>query len=107
MRGSGQFFLGMTMCQTRLRSEACQCLDLISVNVEDGVELCDLQEVADSFVEVHELQFPALGLHEPVSAHQFPESCAIDIVYSGQVEQEHLMPAVDFFANEVAQQRVS
>ena len=73
------------MCQTRLRSKARHRLDLVIVNIEDGVKLCDLQEVAHSLVEVQELQFSALGLHESVSAHQFPEACAVDMAYSGQV----------------------
>src|SRR5229473_3617719 len=82
-------------------------LRLVVVNVEHRVKLGDLKKIAHLFVKIQKLQFSALAFHEPVPAHQFPEPCAVEIAYCGQIEHEFLMALVKVFVDQISQQRAA
>src|SRR5438874_13458116 len=53
--------------------EGLDCPFLIEINVKDGIELCDLQHVADLFCEIQQLQRAALFLHACERADQLAD----------------------------------
>ena len=77
-------------------------LRLLAMDIEDCVQLGDLQEVGNFLIQVQELYFSALALYQTVSANQFTQPGAIDVVDSGQVHHDFLATLGKIFPNEVA-----
>ena len=76
---------------------------LVVVDIEDGVELGQLQQVVDLLGQLEQFEGRALILDCGVGAHQFTQSRAIDIVHFTQIEQDALLSFGNQVANGVAQ----
>src|ERR1700739_3670661 len=73
------------------------------VDVEDGVELCELQNVLDLAGQVEQLESSTLILGCGVGANEFAQSRAIDIVHVAQIQQDVFRAFADQVANGLAQ----
>jgi len=54
---------------------------LFGINVEDGVELCELEQVVHFFCKVQEFQFAAAAFDSCVGADEFPDARAVDVIH--------------------------
>src|ERR1700687_6349 len=79
-------------------------LRLLAMDIENRVQLSDLQEVGNFLIQVQELYFSAFAFYQTVSADQFTQTRAIDVVDSSQVHHNFLAPLAKIFPNEIAQQ---
>src|SRR5258708_34331114 len=82
-------------------------LRLCIADSEHRVKLGHLKKISHLFVKIQKLQFSALAFDGPVPAHHFPEPCAVEIAYCGQIEHEFLMALVKVFVDQIAQQRAA
>jgi hypothetical protein len=87
--------------------EAGDCLGLVVMNIEYGVELGDLQEIADFLIEVQQFHFATLAFDGAVPAHELSEPGAVDVVNPGQIDENFGMPAAELPADEIAQRRAA
>jgi len=77
------------------------------LNVEDGVEPRDLEDVVDALGQVQEFQLAAGGADSGESADQFADAGAVDIVHVGEIQQDLLFSRGDQFLDGVAEGRAS
>src|SRR5262249_24393410 len=61
-------------------AERLDRLRFVVLHVEDGVQLCDLQQVMHLLGQVQQFQFPTLIADGGVSAHQLADPGAIDVI---------------------------
>src|SRR5262245_31701589 len=80
-----------TKVNSSLLSESLHRIRLVILDVEDGVQLGDLEQVVDFFGEVQQLQLAALVLSGRESANQLADSRAIDVVHVAEVQQDFLV----------------
>src|SRR5690349_16378521 len=74
----------------------------VFVNVEDGVELGDLQQILDALSEIEELQLSAAVGHGGETRHQLADPRAVDIRHIAQVQQDLLIVFGDQVAQRIA-----
>src|SRR6185369_17446909 len=75
-----------------LRSgEGRERLCLVVLDVEYGVQLCNLQKVTGLFGEVEKFQLATLIPRGGKRADQFPDSCAIDVSNLTKIHQDLLV----------------
>src|SRR6266404_3271377 len=67
---------------------AAQSAILVGVDLEDGEQLGQLQEIVHLFRQLQELQASASIFHSRVGADEFADTRAIDIVDIGQIQQD-------------------
>src|SRR5581483_7886267 len=87
--------------------KAAHRLGLVVVNIKDGVELGDLQEVVDLLGQVQEFQLAALVRDGRISVDKLADSRAVDIGYVSQVQQDILIALRQLFAHQITQLRTS
>src|SRR5215472_12055986 len=68
--------------------EGPECRGLVFVDVEEGEQASDLQQIADVFMQVHELHFPTVITHTGVVAHELADTGAVNVGYARHVEQD-------------------
>src|ERR1035438_103669 len=76
---------------------------LVIVSVEHGEQSSDLQQVADVFVEVHQLEFAALVAQRGVAHHQLANARAVDVDYSREVQQNLVVAVAQQLLHYLAQ----
>src|SRR5437868_7137632 len=64
---------------------------LIILNVEDGVQLGDLQQIVDLLGQLQQLQLAALILCGGKGADQFADPRTVDVIHIRQVQQNFLV----------------
>ena len=74
----------------------------VGVDVEDGEELGELQEVVDLFGEVEELEGAAAVFHSGVGADELADAGAVDVVDVGKIEQDESAFILEEVANGLA-----
>ena len=74
----------------------------VFVNVEDGIEFRDLEQIPDSLGEVEELQLAAAIRHRGEPGHEFADPRAIDVGHIREVEQDLLVVFGDHVAQGIA-----
>src|ERR1017187_6343663 len=75
------------VCPTRSR-KAADGAGFVFVNVEDGIQLGDLQQVLHPLVQVEQLQLPAAVGHGGKARYQLADPRAVDIGNVPEVEQD-------------------
>src|SRR5690349_15386326 len=86
-----------------LLREGSDCLCLVVLDVEHGVELRDLQQVMDLFGEVQQFEFAAAIADGGVSADQLADPGAVNVSYVAEVEQNMFTAFAEQVSNQVAQ----
>jgi len=71
----------------------------VFVNIEDGVEFGDLQQVLHPFVEVEQLQLTAVVGYRGEARDQLTDPRAVDIRDIAQVKQDFLLALAYHFAH--------
>jgi hypothetical protein len=69
----------------------------VVVDLEDGSETCDLQQLMYAFGQVHELQFPSLFAHGSETRHQRTKADTIDMADLSKVEDQTPVAGVNQF----------
>src|SRR5579875_875366 len=82
--------------------EARNRLRLIVINLEDGEELGDLQQVVHLLGQAQQLQLPPLVRSSCKAAHQFANARAIDVGHIRQIQQNMLLILRQKVADELA-----
>src|SRR5271168_2891532 len=80
--------LRLALVRGRLRRllETVQSGALFGIDVEDGIQLCELEQVVHFFCKVQEFKFPTATLDRCVGADKLADTRAIDVVHIGEVE---------------------
>src|ERR1039458_7492016 len=71
---------------SRLQAARARCFVLL--DIEDGVELRDLQQVVYFFGEVEQLEFAALVFASGEGADELADTGAVDIIHVAEVQQD-------------------
>src|SRR4030088_1480253 len=61
---------------------------LVGVDLKDGEQLGQLQEIVHLFCQVQELQASAAIFYSSVGADKFPDAGAVDVIDIGQIQQD-------------------
>src|SRR5580704_14793823 len=88
----------------RLFVEAGYGGGFVGVDVEDGEELGDLEEVVNFLGQVEELELAATVANGSKSADQFADAGTIDVVDVAKIENDFDAAGVENVANGLAQQ---
>src|SRR2546423_3488250 len=64
----------------------------VVLNIEDGVQLGDLEQVVDFLGQLEQLELAALVADAGKGAHQFSDAGAVNVSYVAQVEQDLVAP---------------
>src|SRR5581483_625782 len=75
----------------------------VVLDVKDGIELCDLQQVVNFLRQVQKLEFPALIAHGGERADQLAYPGAVNVVHVAEVEKNALITLAKDVANRVTQ----
>jgi|SRR5271157_1881946 len=83
--------------------EGLYCSSFVVLDLEDGVELGDLQQVVNVLAEVHQLEMPALVAQRGVAAHELADAGAVDVADGREIQQDVDVVLACQLANDVAQ----
>src|SRR6266496_1593509 len=75
----------------------------VILDVEDGVELGDVEDVLDFLGEVEELEFASGVAHGGEAADEFSYAGAVDVVDAAEVEDDLLLAISNKVADSVAE----
>src|SRR5579862_3652566 len=84
-------------------AEGCDGAGLVVLNVKDGVQLGDLQQIVDLLGQVQQLQLAALVADGGKRADQLTDAGAVDVADVAQVQQNLLLPFAQQVFDGVAQ----
>src|ERR1700722_1602706 len=79
--------------------------EFVVPDIEDGVELGDVENVAHFLGEVHELELPAVLFCRNKAADQLSDPGTVDVAHLGKIEQDLLFLLADEPRHSVAQLR--
>ena len=79
--------------------------EFVVLDVKNGIELRDVENVVNFLGEVHKLELPAILLHRNKAAHQLSDPGTVDVAYFGKIEQDFLLILTDEPGHSVAQLR--
>ena len=77
--------------------------EFVVLDVEDGVELGDVEDVLDFLGEVEEFEFAAGVADGGEAADEFSDAGAVDVVDADQIEDDFLLALGDEVADSVAE----
>src|SRR5713101_9029256 len=80
---------------------------LVRKHIKYGIELGDLQQIADFLRQVQQLQVPALILHRREPADQLADSRAVDVVHVSEIQKNIFPLILQQSANRFSQQRAA
>ena len=76
---------------------------LLAVNLEEGVQPCDLEKVGHSLVDLDELHLPSPLPDSAIAAHQLAHAIAVHVFHPREIEQEPLVTGTGEDVNQVTQ----
>src|SRR5574340_918951 len=88
-------------------AEAAEGGSFVRMYVENGIELGDLQQVVDFLGEVQELELAAAILDGGVSADEFADPRAVNVIHVGQIQQNVQAPFLEQRVERLAQERAA
>lgn len=88
-------------------AEAAEGGVFVALHVEDRNEPGDLEDVMNATGELQQLHFAAGSAYSRVSAYEFADSGAVDVVDVREVEQDLAMAGVKQAPDRVAQDRAA
>src|SRR5258705_9777965 len=86
-----------------LLAEGLHCIRLVVLDIKDGVQLGDLEQVVNLLGEIQQLQFAALVLGCGERADQFADSGAVDVIHVTQVQKDFFVSLGKQVAHRIAQ----
>jgi len=95
-QATGLFLLGEEIVEGFYRGE------FVVLDVEDGVELGDLQDVVNFLGEAVKLEFAPRVADRGKAADQFADAGRVDVIDLGEVEDDLFLASGDELANGVA-----
>src|SRR5882724_13095167 len=87
----------------KLFAKSFNCCRFVVLDIEDGIELGDLQQVVDLLGQVEQFEFAVFAPHCGKRAHQFPDAGAVNVGDVAQVKQDFFVSFADQVADGVSQ----
>src|SRR5215813_5808816 len=86
----------------RKNLEAANGSSFVFVDIEHGVQLCNLQQILHALVQAEQLQLPAAIGHGREARHQLADPRAVNVGDLAQVEQDLLLVFADHITQGVS-----
>jgi hypothetical protein len=94
----------------RWPAELFEALDgrgLFGVDIENGEEFGDLQEIFDLFGQIQELKFALPAAHGGKAADQLSDAGAVNVINVAKIQKDPGLSALEQIADQLAQQRAA